>query len=147
MYRMPHQSLDSFFKLLLAAGAAVFLPLGQEMQKDHLSGAYRTQYRWGGVPLTGWKAQETIHSRWVRDVLGLPPDYFTAITGPSVFGTCIGALPRNGHEVAIFRQLWTSASAEDQTAIRIQAVLCLMEPDADTREQMVQETQRRSQGS
>lgn len=136
--------VKAILKFLLALAAAVLLPLGYAVQKDHYSHATRTRWSWGGVPLQAWQVKEDALSRWVRDVLNLPPDYFDGVVGgPFWIAAHIGALPGKYAEVRLFRDLWENASAEEKPLVRADAVLCLLESDWQVRELMVKEAAQR----
>lgn len=125
-------------KFLLALAAAVLLPLGYAVQKDHYSHATRTRWSWGGVPLQAWQVEEDDQSRWVRDVLNLPPDYFDGVIGGPVWMSgYIGALPGKFREARFYKDLWENASAEEKPLVRADAVLCLLESDWKGRERLV----------
>jgi hypothetical protein len=135
--------VKAILKFLLALGAAILLPLGFSQQTDHNSGARRDRWEWAGLPVTRWQTEENPEFRWVRDVLKLPPDYFLQSSGPSIFGYCIGALPGKFRETRLFMELWEKASAEEKPQVYAEAVLCLLERDYKTREQMMEEAAKR----
>lgn len=139
-YRM---SVNSILKHLLALGAAVLLPLGNTLQTDHNSGAYRERWEWAGLPLTSWRTKENREFRWVLDVLKLPPDYFLQVTGGSVFGYSIGAMPGKLPDTRLFMELWEKASTEEKPLVRIEAVRCLVERDWRVRKQMMEAAAKR----
>lgn len=136
-------SVKAVFKLLMALGAAVLLPLGHTDETDHNSGAMRGRWEWSGLGLTPWQTKENAEFQWVRDVLKLPPDYFVQASGPSIFGYSIGALPGKFRETRLFMELWEKATVEERPMVCAEAVLCLMERDWKAREQMMDEAKRR----
>ena len=136
-------SVKSILKHLLALGAAVLLPLGNTLQTDHNSGAYRKRWEWAGLPVTSWQTNENPEFRWVRDALNLPPDYFLQAAGGSVFGYSIGALPGKLPDTRLFMELWEQSLAEEKPLVRIEAVRCLVVSDWQMRKQMMEEATRR----
>lgn len=141
-------SMKSFFKHMIALGAAALLPLGYALQRDHYSNATRSRWSWAGLPLDAWQVKEDVQSRWVRDVLNLSPDYFDGVIGGPVWISAhIGALPGKARETKLFMDLWEKASAEEKVLVRIEAVLCLIETDWRVREQVMEEAVKRWQRS
>lgn len=136
-------SVKLMIKRLLALAAAVLQPLGLTQQTDHNSGARRDRWEWEGLPLTSWQTKENSGFRWVRDVLKLPPDYFVQGSGPSIFGYTIGALPGKCRETGLFMELWEKVSAEENPLVCADAVLCLLEPDWNVREQLMEAAAKR----
>lgn len=137
-------SVKSVLKNLLALGAVVLLPLGYAHQKDHYSRAERCRWSWGGLPLQTWQVYEDAQSRWVNDVLHLPHDYFDGVMGgPFWMAGHIGALPGKCRETRLFMELWEKVSAEEKSLVCADAVLCLLEPDWNVREQMMNEAAKR----
>ncbi len=90
---------------------------------------------------------EDAQSRWVRDVLKLPPDYFNGSRGSPVWlSVYIGALSGKARETKVFMEIWEHASLDDKAQIKIEAVLCLLEPDWRAREGMMEKAVKRWKG-